>query len=279
MSDGRDGRKFDGSDFAVFDGFGFRVGGGIPVSDRGFRYGMSTFETVAVFRSRALLLDEHLDGFELEAGAVGFDFPKEWRAAVTAFLLDPPVADGVVRLILTAGDGGPLDPPSAGRLALHWEAMTIPGEVRRLPVRVQIGARWGGDLPSVKSGCYWPNVRGLQAARAAGFDEALRVDRDGIVLGAMMANVILVRDGLLVTPRVRPGVRAGAVRAWVGSRFDVSEQDIAVGDLAGVALILTNSRIGVLAAIVGDGCSADSTNAADEIWRAYRREVMLLPDE
>ena len=43
---------------------------GVPIEDRGFRYGMSVFETVAIHRGRAVFLEAHLERLIRAAHAV-----------------------------------------------------------------------------------------------------------------------------------------------------------------------------------------------------------------
>src|SRR5476649_2154909 len=82
----------------------------VPVTDRGFRYGMSVFETIAYQHSRLLFLSEHLDRLCRACTAAEFSEPRHLTPELLRGLLDPKQPDGVLRLYVTAGDGSPLAP-------------------------------------------------------------------------------------------------------------------------------------------------------------------------
>ncbi|MFM8764696.1 MAG: hypothetical protein ACKOEZ_07670, partial [Spartobacteria bacterium] len=48
----------------------------LPLADRGFRYGMSVFETITVVAGRPLLLGKHLERLRRAAGTCGFELPQ-----------------------------------------------------------------------------------------------------------------------------------------------------------------------------------------------------------
>ncbi|MGH8046983.1 MAG: hypothetical protein ACREKL_07030, partial [Chthoniobacterales bacterium] len=72
---------------------GFIAGAGLPLTDRGFRYGMSVFETIAIRESAPLLLDAHLARLTESATAAGFNPPSEWQSASNAMLTQPPIGE------------------------------------------------------------------------------------------------------------------------------------------------------------------------------------------
>ena len=81
-------------------GGAFREGACIPVTDRGFRYGMSVFETLAVRQGRILFLDQHLAALKIACAAAGFR--ADGTEALSAL---EGLADGMLRIYVTAGDG------------------------------------------------------------------------------------------------------------------------------------------------------------------------------
>ncbi|HEY5814476.1 MAG TPA: hypothetical protein VIT23_17705, partial [Terrimicrobiaceae bacterium] len=61
--------------WTLIDG-AFREGAAVPVTDRGFRYGMSVFETLAIRGGKILFLREHLAALDAACAAAGFPLPK-----------------------------------------------------------------------------------------------------------------------------------------------------------------------------------------------------------
>jgi branched-subunit amino acid aminotransferase/4-amino-4-deoxychorismate lyase len=229
----------------------------LPLTDRGFRYGMSVFETIAVRDDRPLLLEAHLERLALAFRRTGV----------------PPVTGlgtGVLRIYLTAGEGG-FDAPFAANAHALFEAAEVGWNLP--PLRVTPSAapylpRPGGW----KTGNYWQNIDALLAARQAGCDEALLFNPAGMLVGAAMANVFLRIDGRWSTPALETGARDGAVREWVLKTLEVSEEILDPDALRRCsAAFLTNSRIGIRAVSELDGRPLEV--ACAEIQRRYFDEI------
>jgi branched-subunit amino acid aminotransferase/4-amino-4-deoxychorismate lyase len=265
----------------------------LPLADRGFRYGMSVFETIAIVEGRPLLLESHLERIDRSTQPLHQEGPAcQGRNDIRKHLdpaskNSPPQRDswnsvkfppfdfsklptGLLRFYLTAGEGTPDAPFAAHAYALFEEAevgWNLP------PVRVESSAapylpRPGGW----KTGNYWQNIDALAAARRAGCDEALLFNPAGMLVGAAMANVFLQIDGRWITPALETGARDGAVRAWVLRSLGADEEILAPESLRGAtAAFLTNSRIGVRPVAVMDG--RPLVDASQEIQRRYFDEV------
>jgi len=215
----------------------------LPVSDRGFRYGMSVFETVRLWRSQPLFLAEHLALLTQACGRLGFSVDPAALAAVESLLKQQ--ADGVARLYVTAGDG-PLDSRdfSAPRILVLCEKRPPPVEkpCRLTIVDTMYKAPFGG----LKTANYWANADALAHALEGGHDEALLFNENSELVSAASANVFVVRGGEIRTPALECGARAGVTRSWIMSRLPVSEGSLFVGDLqAADEVFLSSSWYGV----------------------------------
>jgi branched-subunit amino acid aminotransferase/4-amino-4-deoxychorismate lyase len=236
----------------------------LPLADRGFRYGMSVFETVAVVAGRPLLLEAHLERLRRAAVDCGaellvlaeFDFSR--------------LGNGLLRFYFTAGPGGPCDPFAGNVYALFNQA-----EVGwRLPaLRVMSCAapylpRPGGW----KSGNYWQNIEAMGHAKRADCDEALLFNPAGMLVGAAMANAFLKIDGAWITPALETGARDGAARSWVLKNFGVEEGILESRDMARCrAAFITNSRVGIRAVRELDG--RPLVDAASDFQQKYFDDI------
>ena len=210
----------------------------LPLADRGFRYGMSVFETITVVAGRPLLLGEHLERLRRAAGTCGldlqplpeFDFSRLWT--------------GLLRFYVTAGPGAPGDAFEGNVYALFDQA-EVGWNLSALRV-ISCAAPYLPRPGGWKSGNYWQNIEALGQAKRTACDEALLFNPAGMLVGAAMANVFLQIDGKWVTPALETGARDGAVRSWVLSHFVVNEEILEIRDVARCsAAFLTNSRIGI----------------------------------
>ena len=222
----------------------FREGADVPVSDRGFRYGMSVFETVAVRGGRMLFLNEHLAA--LGAACLAAGFQTECVYALEE-LVD--LSDGLVRIYVTAGDGSFAASGSHSRTFAYFEPVEFPA-AEELTRGVRVGITPTPVVPVLggwKTGNYWPNVRALTLARQNGFDETLIVNIEGVVISAAMANAFFLIGGTLWTPAADFGVRRGVVREWIRKMTPVGEGRLSLQDVsAAEECFLTNSRLGVM---------------------------------
>jgi branched-subunit amino acid aminotransferase/4-amino-4-deoxychorismate lyase len=240
---------------------------GVPIEDRGFRYGMSVFETVAIHRGRAIFLEAHLERLIRAAHSVG------WGEVVVSGIPEECVRnqDGVVRIFVTAGAGCPGDPFCGSAYALfeECEVGTELPAVRAASSPAPYLPRPGGW----KTGNYWQNVDALAAAPGMGVEDVLLFNPSGALVCASMANVFLEIDGVWKTPTLEAGARDGVVRAWAKGQMPVEETLLAVDDVARcTACFLTNSRVGVRAVSEIDGRPLRTDAAA--LQKTYRALVL-----
>lgn len=235
---------------------------GIPLSDRGFRYGQHFFESLAVREGKVLLLAGHLASLSEAASAGGWPFPKKIWTAIRSFCVTKRLPDGMLRIYLTAGVGSPGAPVTNPGCFLTWEETQFPSNADlskgiRLAVLNKAvyqdvwGAGWG-----IKSGNYLPHLEALRAARSTGAEEGIVLDDKRHVVSCAMGNLLVWlpsrRGPLLCTPA--QGARSGAVLDWVRQHTVVTDRLLRLSDLRrAVALAVTNSRLGVMPVSSLDG--------------------------
>lgn len=256
------------------EGGRFRQTGGVPLSDRGFRYGMSVFESLAVRRGRLIFADEHLALLETACRQAAFIFPRELPAALSALRLEQ---DGLLRIYVTAGDGRPAEPAADCRAYALFEMAAFPSPDDILAgFRLQAfpahrSSDWGR-----KTGNYWPHLDALTAAHNAACDESLVINAENRVVSAAMANVFFVfDDGRLHTPEDATGCRNGAVKSWLCKRHAAGHTAISLENaLKARECFLTNSRLGIMP--VAKICERvlPSQETGRRLASQYREEIL-----
>ncbi|MEE2828149.1 MAG: aminotransferase class IV, partial [Myxococcota bacterium] len=82
----------------------------VPVTDRGFLYADSIYDTARTYQQRPFLLGDHLDRLRLSGEALGIEVPwedEELDSIVLRLLEDwPRDREASIRLVVTRGDGG-----------------------------------------------------------------------------------------------------------------------------------------------------------------------------
>lgn len=197
----------------------------VPVSDRGFLFADSVYETVRTYGGRPFLLGDHLDRLRRSAQALFMPVPwpdDELTAAIDE-LLEAWGRDSALRIMVTRGEGGSgLDLPSPQRprlVLLCRPLQPYPQEVYVEGVRLGLPAlatAKDGSVPAwVKSGSYLANVLALREVRQRGGFEALLRGADGTWAEGATSNLFVVRDGVVHTPGVRDSILPGITRRLV----------------------------------------------------------------
>lgn len=196
---------------------------GLSLSDRGLHYGDGLFETIAVLFGRPILWQFHFERLVQGCERLGFPLPdsNQLRTEIDALGLSASPR-AVVKIILTRGSGGrgyrPLPTPTLNRIvyAYPWpdHPETWAGEgihARLCTTRLAISPTLAGikhlnRLEQVLARNEWLDET---------IPEGVMTNATGDVIEGTQSNLFLVRDGVLLTPRLdQSGVR-GVMRQLV----------------------------------------------------------------
>jgi len=235
----------------IWNGSAFVPCQGIPAEDRGFRYGMAVFESLAIRDGRVEFLEAHLTRLETACRQCGFPLdPTALSQTEERFrqISGPAFA----RIYVTAGAGGPTAPVTAPQIVLFAEPREMPAAE---PIRVGVHPEpFVPVMGGLKTANYWANIAALQAGRARGCDETLLFNPRHELISACMANVFVEVEGQWVTPPVASGARAGVVREWVMQRRKITERTLSPAELRRArAVFLTNCWAGITPVATLDG--------------------------
>jgi branched-subunit amino acid aminotransferase/4-amino-4-deoxychorismate lyase len=223
----------------------------VPLSDRGFRYGMSLFESMRVVNGQPEFFEKHLARMISACAELDFNV-SETAVRQAESLLASAGMDGFARIYVTAGDGGPVDAASGPRVYVFIEERAEPTEdsfeitISDEPYRPTFGG--------LKTANYWFNAAALTRARSSGFDEALLFNDFAELVSACCANVFVVRDDRIATPPRSSGARQGVIREWVIARRKVEERRLRREDVVNAdEIFLTNSWLGIMPVATVEG--------------------------
>jgi 4-amino-4-deoxychorismate lyase len=234
-----------------------RTAESLPVSDRGLAYGDGLFETIGIRRAQPRLLERHLARLGVGCARLSIPFDESLvRGELLAFAAE--VGEGVAKLILTRGDGprGYAAPQSARprRILQSGPAPTYPGAhaeqgVRLFPCTTRLaeqpllaGLKHLNRLEQVLARSEWQDPS---------YAEGLLRDTSGRVIEGVFSNLLLVKDGQLLSAELsRCGV-AGVMRAELLAWAEQAGIPLRVRDLEYAELLeadevlLCNSQYGV----------------------------------
>jgi branched-chain amino acid aminotransferase len=226
----------------------------ISVLDDGLLRGDGAFEAIKLYGAHPFRLDEHLSRLQRSAAAIDLEFDlAALRDEVGALIASAPEPESMLRIVVTRGgrrlliiEELPEWPPSA-----HIALVELsPSEI----------------LAGVKSISYAANMQATRIAAGRGADEAVFVDRDGVVLEAPTSSIFWTGDdGRLRTPALSCGILDSITRQVVVDALDVIEGSFQRADLLATAeafLASTTREIQPISAIDRTELPADGAGEA-----------------
>ncbi|WP_448629355.1 aminotransferase class IV [Cellulomonas soli] len=185
--------------------------------DHGLTVGDGAFETCAVQDGVPFAFTRHLR--RLSRSAVGLGLPEpdedEIRSATVAVLAAAGPAAGRLRITYTGGPG----PLGSYRFAPSDQRPTLvvlAGPATRAPRSRAVRVPWVRNersaVAGLKTTSYAENVVALAEATRRGADEAVLANTVGDLCEGTGSNVLIERDGELITPALSSGCLAGITR-------------------------------------------------------------------
>jgi 4-amino-4-deoxychorismate lyase len=203
----------------------------VPVTDRGLQYGHGVFETLAVDRGTPVMWAEHLLRLRRGCERLGLAAPEEAVLLREIQTVCSGRQRALVKVMVTAGEGSrgyqlPAN-PVPNRIVAAFAFPEDCTAARNTGVKLRVCEQRMGlnrPLAAIKH----MNRLEQVLARAEWDDPAvadgLMLDQEDFVISVTCANLFLVSDGLLLTPRLdRCGIR-GVVRDGILSQFASSSE-------------------------------------------------------
>ena len=159
--------------------------------------GDGCFEVMRVYGGHAFEAGPHLDRLERSAQMLDLAVPDRadldsWVEQVAAY-----GKEGMIRVVLGRGEQ-----PGDEKCVVLWQDVPYrPDQITLLVMTApwhSAGHKW--DLAGGKTLSYAPNMASSRRAEKEGYDEALLVSDDRIVLEGPVFSVAWVKDGVLETP-------------------------------------------------------------------------------
>ena len=99
----------------------------------------------------------------------------------------------------------------------------------------------------IKSTCYIENIIEKEEAKKKGFDDVIFLNENGYITETSCANIFIVKNNELFTPRITDGLLDGIIRRKIIENFKVEEKSITFEELnKSDEMIITNSLMGAM---------------------------------
>ncbi len=263
----------------------------ISALDYGFLFGYALFETMRAYGGKIFRLDDHLR----RLGASS----EKLRISVDARALKEPILDLVrmnelkearIRVTVSVGAGGSVpdtsscEKPTVLITANAYSPYQMAVYERGFSGIIStIRRNSRSPLPGMKTANYLENLLARREAGAAGADEALLLNENGVVAEASASNFFLTSGEVVKTPPLDSGILPGITRGVVlelAARHGIptAEEDIPPGHISAAAeSFLTNSLIEVMPLTAIDGIGIGSQKPGPvtrQLMNAYKELVL-----
>jgi branched-chain amino acid aminotransferase len=255
--------------------------------DHGLTVGDGVFETCAVYGGQAFALTRHLRRLARSAAGLGLPEPDEdeVRTATAAVLAAAPDA-GRLRITYTGGPG----PLGSNRLPVAEQRPTLvvlAGPATRAQTSRAVRVPWVRNERSAVAGLktisYAENVVALAEAYRQGADEAILANTVGELCEGTGSNVVVERDGVLLTPPLASGCLAGITRelllewaadAGLPAREETLPYEVLDDVLAGSAHLTLSGSIRNVSPVASlDGTSVALGPVSIEMQRVFQERA------
>lgn len=258
----------------------------LPVSDRGLAYGDGVFETIRVNSTGAVLYTEHMQ--RLATSCQRLNIPLDLSLAHRSVLQlidaagrasDNSLLDGIVKLIVTRGDGGRgyMPPcPAQPRIVTQWfplpPNLAEPAELGIACALIDQPVSVNPSLAGMKHLNRLDQVLASQvlqrlAADRAQVHEVLMPSPAGWLIEGTRSNVFVVLDGELSTPDLSQAGVDGVMRQRLLAAAASRGQPACVRDISLSELELA-SEVFICNSVFG-------VWPVSEIWSGENAEVRL----
>lgn len=218
-------------------------------------YGKGIFTTVAIYNFKPFLWEKHWQRLNDNATRIGIDSTDFTERIVKNSLLDlvekNDFRNGRARLTLY--DESPpaiwqTDSKRGTSLLIQTaDFRQIKDKLTLTVSPYRINSK--SPLAGIKSCNYLENILAWEAAKAKGFDEAIRLNERGEIASACLANIFWKTSGEIFTPPLETGCLKGTTRDFMLENLVVIEKKANLADLFEAdEIFLTSAGIGVAAA-------------------------------
>jgi len=198
----------------------------VSVLDHGVLYGDGIFEGLRFYNRKIFRVDAHIKRLQCSAKAIALDLPynlSQLKDAMEQLIENFEQSEGYLRLVVTRGKGklgiNPFncETPSVFIIADSLDMVTAEARQKGITLKTAATRRLTPDGldPKIKSLNYLNHIMARIEAHSAGADDALLLNAMGYVTEASVANVFIVSENILYTPKVSDGVLNGITRGAV----------------------------------------------------------------
>ncbi len=231
------------------------------VSNRGYRYGDGLFETIKVAEGLLILENYHFERLFSGLSLLKFEIPVHFtKEKIKAGILQLCKRNGCeklarVRLSVFRGNGGLYDEDKSLQYIIEcWPLSNSVNKLNENGLVIDVfneGAKTCDKFSNLKSANFLIYSMAALYAKEKKFNDCLVLNTKGNIADSTIANVFIIKNGVVITPGLEEGCINGVKRRQLLNQLrdggeEVQEMAITVADIeAADELFLTNAINGI----------------------------------
>lgn len=230
--------------------------------NRGYRYGDGFFETMKCFRGKIILKDLHADRFFKSLELLQFQQPANLNTTTLFGQVDKIIQKNNhtrlsrIRLSVSRGSGGLYDPKNHHPNILIESYDLSPEKIAYNTNGLVAGVyrdaiKTSDGFSHLKTNNYLCYAMAALHAQKNRWNEAFLCNAEGMIADATIANIMILKDGIVQTPALHNGCIDGVMRKHLlrfleQQNIPVKEGGISVHDLMQAQeVFVTNAISGI----------------------------------
>ncbi len=273
----------------------------ISVFDRSFLFGDSVYDVTRSYDGVLFNLEEHLDRLWNSAKLIGM--PIKWskekiKDEISKTIEQLNTKNAYIRVVITRGEDS-----TSIALSEHLEnniiifAKEFPENPKwwyEKGVYVKTASILRNDKqaldPNIKSGNYLNNILALKEVNQQhdqNVFDAIMLNQDGMVTESTISNVWIVKDGMIITPKLSIGILQGITRETIfkiakKENLKLEERNFSIDEMKNAKeAFLSSSTREIIPirqvddSVIGDGKPGKTTHKVIKLYRDFIKNYSL----
>lgn len=232
--------------------------------DNGSYFGQGVFETI-LWLDKPIFLKEHIERLKEGMEKIGLA-PLEEEDELLKFIDSLEVKNKAFKIMVT-----PLN------IVLRVSEIPYKEEDYKKGRNLKISKVLRNStsiLSYIKSSCYIENIIEKRKAVKEGFDDVLFFNENGFLSETSCANIFIIKNNRIFTPKIENGLLRGIIRTWVINNFSVEEGEILYEDLKDAdEVFVTNSLMGIMRVNKIEDITYGESSVLDNIINKYNDAI------
>lgn len=237
--------------------------------DDGYSFGLGIFETIHLYKNKAIFLKEHLNRLNFSLEQLGIKVSKILEEEIWEYLeKNNSLVENQVLKIMISEKNRIFSKRDYTYTNSHYE--------RGFKCNfASIKRNESSIFTFHKTLNYAENIYEKRKSMGLGFDEPIFLNSKGCITEGTTTNIFFVKNNKIFTPKLECGLLNGIIRQWLIKDFDVEEKDIYIDEFENFnEVFLTNSLLGIMPVKNIEKFEFSSEKRSKELLKIYRTSIL-----